>query len=721
MVNVAAWSRTARVVATVAVTAALAGASGGVVAAAPDAGPVAAPDAGLVAAHAAGLPNGPAVTAVPAANRAVVIINGARSGPAFQGIGAISGGGGNSRLLIDYPPRARAQILDYLFLPHFGASLQMLKLEIGGGAFSSDGSEPSVEAVKGRLDCGAGYEFWLARQALARNPAIKLYGLQWSAPAWVRDRNGGLWSRADVGYVVDWLRCARENGLTVSYIGGWNEHFQGTPVQRAWFVSLRAALDAAGFTRTQIVAADGTPQMRRRGRVGYYPLLAWQAVAAGMVTDPSFGRAVSILGVHDTCGLPTTGYRCMMAAGARTVAARMGKSLWETELGATAATGTNPMLPGPGGLARALNDAYDQDGITGVLVWPLIDAIPPGLPHENRGLVWADRPWDGYYYVTPLTWVIAQTTQFTAPGWRYLAGANGRLPAGGSYDTFRAPGRSAWSMVAQTSTATAAQQVIIHVTGGLPARVVHVWSTNLRGPGQFIRRGDITPRKGVFATLLQPGYVYTLTTTTGQSRAGGRLPPVPAAGPMPVRYTATPDAAGMANMLAPVEGSFGYVHGVLTQTTAGEPVEWQYPGRSPAPYAIVGWKTWRDYTVSARVSLPASGTASAPPGAALIARFQGFRKATVSRFRGYELKVRSNGAWQIVANGPAAVTLASGRVAPARTYTLSLTTRGTTISAQINGVRVTTVSSHAYWYGPAGLGSLGYYPVRYLSFTVRYA
>ena len=99
--------------------------------------------------------------------RAAVIINGARPGPAFQGIGAISGGGGNSRLLIDYPPRERAQILDYLFSPHYGASLQLLKLEIGGGGFSSDGSEPSVEPVSGRLDCGAGYEFWLARQALA--------------------------------------------------------------------------------------------------------------------------------------------------------------------------------------------------------------------------------------------------------------------------------------------------------------------------------------------------------------------------------------------------------------------------------------------------------------------------------------------------------------------------------------------------------------------------
>ena len=652
--------------------------------------------------------------------RVTVIVNGAHPGPVFQGIGAISGGGGNSRLLIDYPRRERAEILDYLFSPHFGASLQMLKLEIGGGGFSSDGSEPSVEAVRGQLDCGAGYEFWLARQALARNPAIKLYGLQWSAPAWVRDRHGGLWSRADVGYVVDWLRCARRNGLAISYVGGWNEHFQGNPVQRAWFVDLRTALDAAGFTRTQIVAADQTPQMPEgRGRMGYSPLLVWQAVADDLVTDPSFGRAVGVLGVHDTCGLPTTGYQCVVAAGARTLAARMGKPLWESELGATPATGTNPALPGPGGLARALNAAYDQAGITGVLVWPLIDAIPPGMPHENRGLIWADRPWDGYYYVTPLTWVIAQTTQFTAPGWRYAAGANGRLPAGGSSDTFLAPGRSAWSMVAQTSTATAAQEVTIHVTGGLPARVVHVWSTNLRGAAQFTRRGDIFSRNGVFVTLLRPGYVYTLSTTTGQSRADGHPPPAPAAGPMPVRYTATPDGAGMADMLAPVDGSFGYVHGVLTQTTVGEPVEWQYPGRSPAPYAIIGRDTWRDYTVSARVVLPASGTDAPPPGAVLIARFQGFRGSIVSRFRGYELKVRGNGAWQVADNGPVTVTLASGSVAAAGAYSLSLTTRGTTISARIDGVLVATVTDRRYRYGPAGLGSLGYYPVRYPSFTVR--
>jgi hypothetical protein len=656
----------------------------------------------------------PTAVSIPRADRISVVISGAHPGPAFQGIGAISGGGGNSRLLIDYPAGERTQILNYLFSPHYGASLQMLKLEIGGGGFSSDGSEPSIEPAKGQLDCGAGYEFWLARQALARNPAIKLYGLQWSAPAWVRGSQGGLWSNADVGYVVDWVRCAKANGLTISYIGGWNEHYQGTPVQKAWFVHLRAALNAAGFTGTQIVAADEVPRVGSRGgQRGYEPELAWDAAAGDLVSDPAFDRAVSVLGMHDICGMPTDGYVCVVSPQARTLAASTGKELWASELGATPANQPNPALPGPGGLARALNNAYNQGGITGILVWPLIDAIPPDLPYEKRGLVLADSPWSGSYDVTALTWVIAQTTQFTAVGWHYAAGADGDLPAGGTYTTYLAPGRSAWSMVAETSVADAPQQVTIHVTGGLPGRVVHVWSTNLGGSGQFVQRGDLVPHGHAFTAVLEPGYVYTFTTTTGQSRAGGHAPAVPAPGQMSMPYTATPDGAGMADMLSPMEGSFGYVNGVLTQTTAGEPVEWEWIGPSPAPYAVVGDDTWRDYTVSARVVLPGSGT-----GAGVIARFQGLAKTSVSHFRGYELTIRDSGAWQLVASGPVPATLASGRVAGGRAFTLSLTTSGNTVSAQINGVPVANVTSSLYQNGPAGLASLGYYPVHYPRFTV---
>lgn len=46
-------------------------------------------------------------------------------GGLLDGFGAISGGGSTSRLLAEYPEPQRSQILDYLFLPGFGASLQV--------------------------------------------------------------------------------------------------------------------------------------------------------------------------------------------------------------------------------------------------------------------------------------------------------------------------------------------------------------------------------------------------------------------------------------------------------------------------------------------------------------------------------------------------------------------------------------------------------------------
>ena len=72
-----------------------------------------------------------------AAQAQTIAINGAGSGRVFDGVGAVSAGG-SSRLLIDYPEPLRSQILDFLFKPNYGASLQTLKAEFGG-------DEPLVE------------------------------------------------------------------------------------------------------------------------------------------------------------------------------------------------------------------------------------------------------------------------------------------------------------------------------------------------------------------------------------------------------------------------------------------------------------------------------------------------------------------------------------------------------------------------------------------------
>src|SRR5581483_11480130 len=116
---------------------------------------------------------GAALVAAPAPAHAAattVTVDGGSAGRTFDGVGAISGGGGNSRLLVDYPEPERSQILDYLFKPGYGASLQILKIEIGGDTNSTDGAEASHEHSRGVVDCNQGYEWWLAGQAKARNP-----------------------------------------------------------------------------------------------------------------------------------------------------------------------------------------------------------------------------------------------------------------------------------------------------------------------------------------------------------------------------------------------------------------------------------------------------------------------------------------------------------------------------------------------------------------------
>ena len=261
-----------------------------------------------------------------------------------------------------------------------------------------------------------------------------------------------------------------------------------------------------------------------------------------MSSNEAFDRAVDVIGDHDACGTPTTGYQCASPPLAHAISAAQGKPLWESELGGLPATVTNPTVPGPGSLTHTLDNAYSQAGVTGILLWPLIDAVPPWLPYENRGLVYADDPWDGYYQVNPLTWVTAQTTQFTAPGWRYVKGASGQLSCAcdASFVTYESPARDAWSMVVQTSVATAPQQVSVNLTGGLPGGAVHVWSTSLSARDYFVRHRDVSAQHHVFSYKLLPGYVYTFTSTKGQAK-GTAVVPVSRPAPMPLPYAAAPD------------------------------------------------------------------------------------------------------------------------------------------------------------------------------------
>jgi hypothetical protein len=60
-----------------------------------------------------------------------ISINGTAFGHVFDGVGGLSAGA-SSRLLWDYPPQQQNDILDMLFRPQWGLSLQIIKVEEGG-------------------------------------------------------------------------------------------------------------------------------------------------------------------------------------------------------------------------------------------------------------------------------------------------------------------------------------------------------------------------------------------------------------------------------------------------------------------------------------------------------------------------------------------------------------------------------------------------------------
>jgi O-glycosyl hydrolase len=635
------------------------------------------------AARAAGRPA--AVTAI--------TIDGRTAGPVFQGVGAISGGGGNSRLLIDYPAAQRAQILNYLFGPG-GADLQLLKLEIGGDANTTDGAEPSVEHSQGQIDCTSGYEWWLARQAVNRNPQLKLYALQWAAPGWI----GSRWTQADIGYVLDWLTCARSHGLTISYLGGWNENGYA----KAWYERLRQALDANGFGSVQIVAAD-----ERSTGPPYNPAVAWR-VAAAANADPAFKAVIAVLGAHNVCGSLTTGYRCESTAAAR----RSGLPLWASELGTLDANKGAP------GLVRSVNNGFLQARITGFFAWPLVNAMAAGLPLQNRGLVTANQPASGYYRVNRMAWAFAQITQFTAPGWRYAGGASKRLGTSGSATSYLAPGGKDWSLVAQNTGASLRQQVRpqtikVRLAGGLQNRVVRVWATDLVSADSrtwFTRRADIHPVHGTFRYSIPPGYAVSFSSRGGQSHRHSTSPRMV---PQRLPYHAAPDQSNEAWGLDAQEGAFLYApcaggagSDCIEQMAGHVPVWFRPPaGKAvPVPYAVTGAHGWSGYTVSVRVRLPATSAM-----AGVIGRF-GAQDLNTKRFNGYELRVGGTGSWQLVRDsaGGSRHVLASGiasGVSPGAWHALALGLHGSTISARIDGRLVARVTDGAYRAGSAGIES----------------
>jgi hypothetical protein len=210
---------------------------------------------------------------------------------------------------------------------------------------------------------------------------------------------------------------------------------------------------------------------------------------------------------------------------------------------------------------------------------------------------------------------------------------------------------------------------------------------------------------------VQPGYIYSLTTTSGQGKGTAASP---ASGSLPLPYADnfdTDTAGQQPRYLAQQQGAFevepcagGRSGQCVQQQSPAKPVEWD---SNANPYTMGGNLGWRNYTVSADALMEQAGSAQ------LLGRVGTQRSETVADIDDYYLQLSNTGTWSVVRNSSSGklTILASGTVtAPGLNtwHILALTFNGSSITAAVDGKAVGSVTDSTYNSGMIGLGTSGY-------------
>jgi len=582
---------------------------------------------------------------------------------------------------MDYLEPQRTQILDYLFKPNYGASLQELYVEIGGDGNSTQGSELSHMHAKTDENYYRGYEWWLMEQARQRNPAIVLDATAWSAPAWVG--NGNFWSQDTADYLSKWIMGAKSaHGLDIDYVGCRNERGDNT----SWVKTFRTTLNSNNLTNVGIHAFDN------------WGATSW-TWATGMNTDATLKAAVYAIGSHTTSSFGSTKGT---PPPANVIA--IGKPIWDTEEHVYE-HGFQCALD----IVGAFNFNYVNSKITKTIYWYLITAFYSNEPFYDDTMAVASSPWSGAYTINPALWGYAHVGQFTKVGWKYLDAASGNFSGGGNYVTMMAPSGGDYSIIAQTSGAKAAQNITFNVTGGLSTGKVSVWRSN--ATAQFQQQPDVTPVNGSFAISLDANSIYSISTTTGQQK-GAATSPTAADFPKPYYETYDhyrdfkavgyrpyyhDDIAGGFELYNRPDGTGQCLRQVISQ-----PAQSWAPETNP--YTIVGNTNWTDYEVSADISIETtSGWAS------VLGRVNSTGTGYGTNPNAYYVTLSPTGAWvlYVTSTKPTTTMLASGQatLSTGSWHNVKLVFQGTAIKVVIDGTQVGTKTDTTYSKGSVGLGT----------------
>jgi len=611
-------------------------------------------------------------------------------GRLFEGIGALSAGA-SSKLLMDYPEEIRSQVFDYLFKPKFGASLQQIKVEIGGDINSTDGTEPSHAHTRDEFlnpkpqYFQRGYEWLVLKEAKKRNPRILTDCLEWGCPGWIG--NGVFYSQDNAGYIASFLKGAKEvQGISFDYTGIWNER----PYDKEWIKLLRKTLNNNGLKDVKIIAAD---------------VFDWK-IAEDMQKDQELSDAVYAVSSHYVdrdkwWGKPTYS--------SSETALKSNKPIHNSEAGPWKGD-----WDGFEYLVKLYNRSYIVGKITNVITWSLITSYFDNLSLPNSGLMMAKTPWSGHYEVQPAIWAAAHTTQFAEPGWWYVDSGCGFLKKG-SYVTLKSPDEKDYSLIIETADTIGTQTVTFELDKALAGKALHVWKTT-RGKGEFERQAELRVRNNSFTIQLEGKSAYSVTTTTGQTKGFYKAPENK---PFPFPYatdfeTETPgqlpkyfmDQTGVFEVQQREDGKGK----CLKQVIDHQGIEWEV-GQNPSVETILGDTTWTDYEVHADVYVSENtGTAK------LLGRVMEMKRGG-DYPEGYMFVINTGNRWSLYAGS---LVIASG-YADFSAFTwqpVSLKFSGSTISAKVNNKEVITLKNTRYTHGLAGLGS-GYNYASFDNFEVK--
>jgi hypothetical protein len=700
------------------------------------------------------------------------VVDGSRTSFAFDGHGGLSAGG-TSRLLVDYPKKQQSEILgdnfplyllrvltfmfilDYLFKPNFGAGLGVLKLEIGGDTQATDGTEPSHMHSNGDLSCSRGYEGWLAKEARARNPAIKIWSLSWGIPGWINgsvigndwDDDYGpkthFFSEDNIRYQVQWVKCLREQyNVESDYIGIWNERPQGSA---DYVVDLRRALDASGFSG-----------------VGITIEASWQTFVNKLPTNATLDAAVAAVSAH---------YPCNASARSAT-AMRARKKFWAGEDTPDNSEGPGGNWSGAGCWGRKLNQHWIKMNSTSSVAWSALWAAYPGISLNflGNGFINCTEPWSGHYDVPPVLWVNAHWNQFANPGWRFLQagpdGGSGMLAGGGSYVTLVPPpppprdsqggvsttallpsgvassgSGGTFTMIVETldgscgkqghcnvGPITATQSLAFALRGPLAATTtVHLWCSS--SSQQFVYKGLAKVSNGALVLDMAPDTICTATTLSNLANGTkGTFPvPPPASARFPAAHSdnfSSYSEDALAWGFADVYGSFAVrgtrtsADSALTQVATAVPTGWA--PKNWDPLTVIGDEQWTDFQLD--VSAFVNHTDTQPYGPHYLQLCGGCGGANTRGIKfacpgGCCFNISWAGKWSVGhAGGPLNGTIAGF----ADTWHhIGMTISDGTLSAVVDGSKVVEVQGSCPSRGMVGLGCGKYHMCGFRDFSVR--